>query len=95
MTDCDTAPDSWRPDESNWQSAAESADSKVNRGDKPRVPDASDDVARQPAGEQVRKKRRPLVIAIGLVIVLLLIAGGLYYFNARFLVALGKARRST
>ena len=79
MTDCDTAPDTRRLDES-WQSAAESGDSNVKRGDKRRVPDASDDVARQPADQQVRKKRRPQIIAAGLVIVLLLIAGGLYYW---------------
>jgi membrane fusion protein, multidrug efflux system len=79
MTDCDTAPDTRRLDES-WQSAAESGDSNVKRGDKRRVPDALDDVARQPADQQLRKKRRPLIIAAGLVIVLLLIAGGLYYW---------------
>jgi len=80
MTDSDTAPDTRRLTESNWQPTAESGDSNVKLGDKRRVPDASGDEVKEPADEKVRKKRRPLVIAIGVVIVLLLIAGGLYYW---------------
>src|ERR1700759_1345386 len=43
-------------------------------------PADSKDKEAEKAGEETRKKRRPLVIIIGLVVVGLIVAGGLYYW---------------
>jgi membrane fusion protein (multidrug efflux system) len=90
MTDSDTDTvaashaDTTRPGGSNRQATAESADSGTG-ADHDDSHDAEDkekakDDAEAKAGEETRKKRRPLVVTIGIVIVGLLIVGGLYYW---------------
>jgi membrane fusion protein, multidrug efflux system len=59
-------------------------DSSMDAGDKAKAPDAADANAKENpsdvADEATRKKRRPLIAVIGIVVVVLLIAGGLYYW---------------
>jgi len=72
-----------RPGESNRQSAAERGDKGVRPGQNDshdQEKEKDEDEAREKAGEETRKKRRPLVVTIGVVIVGLLIVGGLYYW---------------
>jgi membrane fusion protein (multidrug efflux system) len=45
-----------------------------------KAPEDSSDKANDKAEEEVRKNRRPLIITIGVIVVLLLIAGGLFYW---------------
>jgi len=86
MTDTDTDRDSdhddtTQPGKRKPQSGAGNAEQGNEKS-----ADASGDQARQKenaeekANEETRKKRRPLIITIGVVIVALLIAGGLYYW---------------
>jgi len=53
-------------------------------GDKAKAADASGDKAKESAddtaGEETRKKRRPLIVTIGIGVVAVLIASGLYYW---------------
>jgi len=89
MTDNDTERDAASRDDTrrsadgDRQSPTQNADNHAN-GDRDRkaakVPDESSDEAEEQAEQEARKNRRPLIIAIGIVIVLLLIAGGLYYW---------------
>jgi membrane fusion protein (multidrug efflux system) len=85
MTDSDAEDESASHDsakrsgETKRQPAAESGD-KVANADDQRTAQRSDDDAREKSEQEVRKKRRPLIIAIGLVVIGLLIAGGLYYW---------------
>src|SRR3984885_14617523 len=87
MADSDTdkvAPshdDTMRPGESNRRSAAKSGDKATGRGEDDSLDKEKDkDEAREDADEETRQKRRPRIMTIGAVIVLLLIAGGLYYW---------------
>jgi membrane fusion protein, multidrug efflux system len=93
MTASDTEPDSathstshddtlshdntLRSDRGERRTAAPSADKDA--GEKPEAEADSGAKAEEQADEETRKKRRPLVLAIGVVIVLLLVVGGLYY----------------
>jgi membrane fusion protein, multidrug efflux system len=89
MTDSDTDTvaashdETMRPGESNRKSAAERADKGAGPGHEDshdQEKEKDEDEAREKAGEETRKKRRPLVVTIGVVIVVSLIAGGLYYW---------------
>jgi membrane fusion protein, multidrug efflux system len=87
MTDSDTDKvaashdDTTRSGESNRQSAAERGDKGIGSGKDDSVDkDKAGEQDREKADEEVREKRRPLIMTIGVVIVLLLVAGGLYYW---------------
>ncbi len=89
MTDNDTERDAASRDDTrrsadgDRQSPTPNADNdaKDDRDRKAaKVPDESSDEAEEQAEQEARKNRRPLIITIGIVIVLLLIAGGLYYW---------------
>jgi membrane fusion protein (multidrug efflux system) len=72
--------DTGRSGNSNRQPAAESDDKNVEGRDKGKAAADTADQAAERADEETRRKRRPVVIAIGVAVVLLLIAGGLYYW---------------
>jgi membrane fusion protein, multidrug efflux system len=74
MTDNDTERDAASRDDTR-RSADGNGDRKAGK-----VPAESGDKVEEQADEEARKNRRPQIIAIGIVIVLLLVAGGLYYW---------------
>ena len=62
-----------------------SGDNKAEGGDKEKGPGDSDekdkaDKASEKDNEEAHQKRRPVIIAIGVLVVLLLVAGGLFYW---------------
>jgi membrane fusion protein, multidrug efflux system len=83
MTDTDT-----HEDFAERRAAKRPADSKAEQPSAPQDKGNADDKAQadskdkeaEKAGEETRKKRRPLVIVIGLIVVGLIVAGGLYYW---------------
>jgi membrane fusion protein (multidrug efflux system) len=83
MTDSGTEDDSAgarRAPENSRQPAADGADKHVEDQNKGKAPQESADQAAEQADQETRRKRRPMVITIGVVVVLLLITGGLYYW---------------
>ncbi len=73
--------DTTRPGESNRRSAAKSGDKGTGPGEDDSLDKEKDkDEARDDADEETRQKRRPRIMTIGAAIVVLLIAGGLYYW---------------
>jgi len=74
-----------RPGQGNRQSAAEHGGKDAGPGDgdshdADRVSDEARDDAREKTDQETRQKRRPTVVVIGIVVVALLVAGGLYYW---------------
>jgi membrane fusion protein, multidrug efflux system len=86
MTDSDTEHDAASPDEKrrpgdgDRQSIPEKLDNAAKSGGQRKAGGDSGDTAGEKADEETRKKRRPLIMTIGAVIVFLLIAAGLYYW---------------
>jgi membrane fusion protein (multidrug efflux system) len=90
MTDTDTEHDATshgdvkRLADPNEQSTGEKADRNPADGAGNKKPDASGDKAKDnaddTAGEETRKKRRPLIGTIGIAVVVLLVVSGLYYW---------------
>src|ERR1700693_1886677 len=84
MTDSDTElhsanhDDTERSAEGSRGPAAERADKKADGSKGGKAPDQSGDKTQERVDQEARKKRRPLIMTIGAVVVLLLIAGGLY-----------------
>jgi membrane fusion protein (multidrug efflux system) len=88
-TDIDIQRDAASHAEAAPPAAAEAAppaakDPSMDAGDKAKAADASDDKAKENANdkadEETRKKRRPLIATIGIVVIVLLVASGLYYW---------------